>query len=553
MKKSLSAIIVALQITLGSFFNIAMATAADAPALVPLPMEMKSLSGNFELKPNTAILVDKDSADAMNVGRQLAERIKTSAGLDLKISTTDSEGKQSGAIRITSKNANASLGAEGYRLEVAPDGIVIVGKDGPGMFYGIQTLMQLLPPQVFSPTKVTDSIAWTIPAVEIKDQPRFRWRGMMLDESRHFFNKEEVKNFLDLMAEHKLNTFHWHLVDDNGWRIEIKRYPKLTEVSGWRKGIDFGLDPKASTAYDKDGRYGGFFTQNDVRELLAYAKARYITIVPEIELPGHSAAALTAYPEFSCFGGPYDCDSNRMGIYCIGNDTTFEFLENVLSEVIDLFPGKYIHIGGDEVDKSNWEKCPKCQDRIKQEKLNNVNELQSYCIKRIEKFLNSKGRTLIGWDEILEGGLAPNATVMSWRNVEAGRDSANSGHDVVMTPTSHCYFDYLQATAGEPRGIGGFIPLQKVYEFEPVVPGIATDKAKHVMGAAGNLWSEFFPNYAHVQYMAYPRACAMAELTWTNPKLKNWDDFKHRLETQLERLKVQGVNYRAPKKDDPGF
>ena len=421
------------------------------------------------------------------------------------------------------------------------------------MFYGMQTLLQLLPPQVFSPAKVEAPVAWTVPAVEIKDQPRFRWRGLLLDVSRHFFNKQEIKNFLDLMGQHKLNTFHFHLVDDNGWRVEIKRYPKLTEVGAWRKGIDFGLNPKDSTAYGKDGQYGGYYTQDDIRELVAYAQARYITIVPEIEMPGHSGAALSAYPEFSCFGGPYDCDGGPMGIYCAGNDAAFEFLQNILAETIELFPGTYIHIGGDEVDQSGWTKCPKCQERIKHEGLKDEHELQSYFVKRIERFLNQKGRTLIGWDEILEGGLAPNATVMTWRNIESGIVAANAGHNVVMTPTSNCYLDYYQAKEGEPRGIGGFVPLKTVYDFEPLPPQVAADKAQHVIGAGGNLWSEFFPNYAHVQYMAYPRACAMAEVTWTDPKRKNWDDFKRRLEMELERLKVQGVHYRALKQHDPGY
>jgi hexosaminidase len=531
-----------------------MVNADDNLTLVPQPLEVKSGSGAFEFKPDTAIIVDKGSADAMNVGKQLAERLRAGTGLELKVSTADKSETQSNAIRISTLGANSPLGAEGYTLDVAPNGVSIAGGGGPGMFYGMQTLLQLMPPQVFSPEKAKAPTAWTVPAVQIKDQPRFRWRGLLLDVSRHFFNKQEIENFLDLMAQHKLNTFHWHLSDDNGWRIEIKKYPKLTEIGAWRKGINFGLDPKAGTAYGKDGQYGGFYTQEDIREIVAYAQARYITIVPEIDMPGHSAAALSAYPEFSCFGGPYDRDSGAMGIYCPGNDEAFTFAENILSEINDLFPGKYLHVGGDEVDKSNWTKCPKCQDRIKSEGLKDVNELQSYFIKRIEKFVNQKGRTLIGWDEILEGGLAPNAAVMSWRGVEGGIVAANAGHDVVMTPGTHCYLDHYQAKADEPRAIGGFSPLQHVYSYEPIPAGISPDKAGHVLGAGGNLWSEFFPNYAHVQYMAYPRACAIAEVTWTDPKLKNWDDFKRRMETQFERLKIQGVNYRAPKKQsDPGY
>jgi hexosaminidase len=528
--------------------------AADSLALVPQPREVKIETGLFQIKPDTKIIVDKDSADAANVGKQLAERIRTATGMDLKVSTGDKPGMQTGTIFITSIASDASLGSEGYRLEVAPDGVVITGKDGPGMFYGMQTLLQLLPVEIFSPARVEKYIALKIPAVKIADQPRFHWRGLMLDVSRHFFNKQEIKNFLDLMAQQKLNTFHWHLSDDPGWRIEIKKYPKLTEIGAWRKEICFGLDPKAGTAYDADGRYGGFYTQDDIREIVAYAKDRYITIVPEIDMPGHSAGALVGYPEFSCFGGPYNCDSGVMAIYCPGNDEAFAFAENILGELIQLFPGKYIHIGGDEVDKNNWTKCPKCQERMKKEGLKDVNELQSYFIKRIEKYINAQGRTMIGWDEILEGGLAPNATVMSWRGVEGGITAANAGHDVVMTPGTHCYLDHYQAKEGEPKAIGGYSPLQHVYSYEPIPSAIAPDKVGHVLGAGGNLWSEFFPNYAQVQYMAYPRACAIAEVTWTEAKQKNWDDFKRRMETQFERLKVQRVNYRAPKKQvDPGY
>ena len=349
---------------------------------------------------------------------------------------------------MTAHGADLLLGREGYQLDVTPSGVLIRGGGAAGMFYGTQTLLQLLPPRVFSAAKVQEPVAWTVPAVRIKDRPRFVWRGLLLDVARHFFSKEELKNFIDLMAQHKLNTLQIHFTDDQGWRLEIKRYPKLAEVGGWRKSIGFGLAAKDGTAYGKDGRYGGFYTQDDIRELVAYAKARYVTIVPEIEMPGHSGAALSAYPEYSCFGGPYDRDSGPMGIYCPGNDAAFTFLQNVLSEVIGLFPGKYIHIGGDEVDQGNWTRCPKCKARIKQEGLKNEHELQSYFVKRVERHINAQGRTLIGWDEILEGGLAPNATVMSWRGIEGGVTAAKAGHDVIMTPTSNCYLDYLSGEGG---------------------------------------------------------------------------------------------------------
>lgn len=518
-------------------------------ALVPQPSHTVRRAGAFVLTKDTTILIDKDSADAANVSKQLAERINRSTGLNLNVSPSDAVGVVHNAFLLTTKNADAALGAEGYTLEATPDGVMIRATDGPGLFYGTQTLLQLLPPQVFSPTKVKESVNWSIPAVKIDDQPSFRWRGLMLDVSRHFFNKDEVKNFIDLMAQHKMNTFHWHLSDDPGWRVEIKRYPKLTEVGAWRKEILYGFDPKDSTAWGPDGRYGGFYTQDDIREIVAYAKARHITIVPEIDMPGHSGSALAAYPEYTCTG-KHDGPNEQMAVYCTGNDAAFEFIEGVLTELLDLFPSKYIHIGGDEVDKAHWKKCEKCQARIRKEGLKNENELESYFIRRLEKFLNAHHRTLIGWDEILEGGLAPNATVMSWRGLEGGIAAAEAGHDVVMTPMSHCYFDYYQAKGAEPRAIGGFLPLSLVYSYEPIPAMLAGDKAKHVLGAGGNLWTEFVPNYAHAQYMTYPRACAMAEVNWTDPQQKNWDDFRSRLDTHLQRLKAQGVNYRQPRQTD---
>ena len=576
---------------LGTAGQASSGTLREPAALIPQPRSIQPLAGRFILDEKTAIVVDKNSAGGMSIGKQLAERIRRGTGLDLPVSCAAVEtniGPLPGTIRITTRAASAMgsaraagttalakpvppmlakpvapmlakpvaperPGSEGYVLEVVPDGVRITGSDAAGMFYGTQTLLQLLPPQVFGRSKAQGPIQWTIPAVSIHDRPRFHWRGLLLDVARHFFTKEEVKNFLDLMAEHKLNTLQLHLTDDQGWRVEIKRYPKLTEEAAWRKSIGFGLNAKDSTAYRADGRYGGFYTQEDVRELVAYARARYITIVPEIEMPGHSGGALSAYPELSCFGGPYNRDGGGMGIYCPGNDRAFDFLQDVLAEVIDLFPGTYIHIGGDEVGKQQWKRCPKCQARIKQEGLKDEHELQSYFVRRIERFINSRGRTLIGWDEILEGGLAPKATVMSWRSIESAVVAAEAGHDVVMTPTSNCYFDYCQAKTGEPRAIGGFLPLQPVYGFDPMPAKISPEKAHHILGAGGTLWSEFFPNYAHVQYMTYPRACAMAEVTWTDPQRKNWDDFKRRLEVHLQRLKAQGVRYRPPSGDDPGY
>jgi hexosaminidase len=370
---------------------------------------------------------------------------------------------------------------------------------------------------------------------------------MHLDVGRHFFDKEFVKRYIDLIALHKMNTFHIHLTDDQGWRIEIKKYPRLTEIGSKRKE-----SPMIGNRKKGDGTpYRGFFTQDDIREIVEYARKRYITVVPELEMPGHSLGALAAYPELSCTGGPHEV-MTRWGVfedvYCAGNDKVFEFMEDVLTEVIELFPGEYIHIGGDECPKARWEKCPKCQARIKKEGLKDEHELQSYFVKRIEKFLNSKGRRLIGWDEILEGGLAPNASVMSWRGTEGGIAAARSGHDVVMSPTTHCYFDYYQSKnrKQEPEAIGGFLPLDIVYSFEPVPAELAPEQRKHVIGAQGNVWTEYIHTPSDVEYMALPRMCALAEVVWTPAELKDWDDFRDRLDRFAERLDAMGVNYRKP-------
>jgi hexosaminidase len=344
-----------------------------------------------------------------------------------------------------------------------------------------------------------------------------------------------------------MNTFHWHLVDDQGWRIEIKKYPKLTEVGAWRKEIGFKLDPKASTAYGPDGRYGGFYTQDDIREVVAYAQARHITIVPEIEMPGHSSAALAAYPEYSCTGGPFNTDMSGgvfKGVYCAGNDKTFEFVQDVLTEVIQLFPGKFIHIGGDEVPKENWTNCVKCVKRMNDEGLKTGHELQSYFTRRVEKIISAQGRALIGWSEISEGGLAQNAAVMDW--IGGAVEAASAGHDVVMSPHNNCYFDHYQSTnhSTEPYAIGGYLPLNKVYAYEPMPAKLDAQYQSHILGAQGNVWTEYMPNFHHIEYMIFPRACALAEVTWSPKEARNWEDFMLRLEINCRRLDQLGVNYR---------
>jgi hexosaminidase len=390
--------------------------------------------------------------------------------------------------------------------------------------------------------------------VHIEDQPRFAWRGFLLDVGRHFFTKAEIKQLLDLMALHKLNIFHWHLTDDQGWRLEIKKYPRLTGIGAWRKNIGFGLDPKAGTAYGPDGRYGGYYTQADVRELVAYADSRHITIVPEIEMPGHASAALAAYPQFSCFGGAYSTDEGALpGVFCAGKDETFELLQNVLTEVCQLFPGKYIHIGGDEVSPENWKKCPKCQARERQEGLKNEHELESYFIRRIEKFLNAHGRTLVGWSEIREGGLAQNATIMDW--IGGAVESAREGHDVVMTPTAHCYLDYYQSTnkeTAEPKAIGGYLPLSQVYAFEPVPANLEPQFRSHIIGAQASLWTEYIASLKHAEYMTLPRLSAFAEVAWSQSDSRNSDDFMRRLRVQVRRFDQLGVNYRRVSLDLSG-
>ncbi|MFZ1934063.1 MAG: beta-N-acetylhexosaminidase [Thermoguttaceae bacterium] len=517
------------------------AAQAETPiALVPKPLHVERTPGEFVLSGDTVILVDKDSSDAATVGKLLAERLRRSTGFPMAVKQYDGTAATRGAIVLTNKMEKdaSALGPEGYMLVATPERVIIAAAGGPGLFYGTQTLLQLLPPQVFSPAKIEANVAWTLPAVQIEDKPRFRWRGLLLDVARHFFNKREIENFIDLMAEHKLNTLQLHLTDNEGWRIEIKRYSKLTGLSAWRTD-----DPFLGTKYPANKPYGGFFTHDEMREIVAYAQARYVNVVPEIEMPAHAGGALAAYPELSCTGKP-------AGEFCPGNDATYQFLEGVLAEVLQVFPSKYIHVGGDEASRGDWKTCAKCQARMKREGLKNDSELQSYFIRRIEWFLNAHGRTLIGWDEILEGGVAPNATVMSWRSMEGGVTAANAGHDVVMTPTTNCYFDYPQAKTGEPRGWGNVLPLKTVYALEPVPAVLPADKVIHILGAGGNMWTEVVPDYAQAQYMVYPRACALAEVTWSDAKQKNWRDFRNRLDVQLQRLKAQRVNYRRPRAED---
>jgi len=517
----------------------------DVLALVPQPVSVQRGPGTFTLDAQTRVLTEREGAATRAGAETFVNMARPSTGLPLPLSVLEGE-KPANAVLFTRTGADAALGVEGYTLEVSASGAVVRSVGPEGFLHGAETLLQLFPPELFARTAQT-GVAWSAPGVLIRDQPRFSWRGLLLDVSRHFMTKDEVERILDQMALHKLNVFHWHLVDDHGWRIEIKAFPKLTEIGAWRGAIGFGLDAKASTAYDKAGRYGGFYTQDEIREVVAYAAARGITIVPEIEMPGHSVAALAAYPEYSCGGGPFDVNvpaGVHSGIYCPGNEATFSFLQDVLKEVFALFPGTFVHLGGDEVPRGEWTACERCKKRMKDEKLGDPAELQSWFLKRIEKFVNAQGKRVIGWDEILEGGLAPNAAVMSWRGTDGGLAAARAGHDVVMCPNESLYLDHYQAQGGEPLAIGGFTPLEEVYRYEPIPEGLSAAQAKHVLGAQGNLWTEYVPNAAHAEYMLWPRACAVAEVCWSPREQRDLAGFEQRMVIHKRRLGLSGVHYR---------
>ena len=467
-------------------------------------------------------------------------------GFAFKTNVTDSSGKDlEGYLKeiITFNDAASSQiqlivdskfsSKEGYSLLIDNNGITIKASDYGGAFYAIQTLEQLL--------EYNSDNGTTLPYIEIEDQPRFAYRGFMLDVSRHFFPLDFVKKQIDLMAHYKLNTFHWHLTDGPGWRLEIKQYPELTNIGAWRTHKtwkEWWASPRKYVEEGSKGAYGGYYTQQEARELIEYAAKKNITVIPEIEMPGHSEEVMAIYPHLSCTGTPYTSSE-----FCIGNEDTFIFIENVLDEVIDLFPSEYIHIGGDEASREHWKKCSKCQARIKSEGLENENELQSYLIKRVEKYLNSKGRRLLGWDEILEGGLAPDATVMSWRGKEGGIRAVKSGHQAIMTPGEFCYFDSYQANPDtQPEAIGGFLPLEKVYSYNPIPDSLTATEAHRILGVQANLWVEYVPTKEHVEHMVWPRLIALAEVAWTQPQYKDWDNFKLRTNNAIEVLQRKGYN-----------
>ncbi|MFK7950482.1 MAG: family 20 glycosylhydrolase [Saprospiraceae bacterium] len=517
--------------------------------LIPFPIELIAKNGSFELNKDTKIVTEKA---AENIAQRFIEKVKKATDFDLafvypETSTTNDRTRNCIIFEIDESIEHY----EGYTLSVSNDRILAKAKTENGLFYAMQTLRQLLPTefsgqaQKFESKEVTKAKSWKIPAVEIADEPRFKYRGTHLDVARHFFDVETVKEFIDQLAYHKINHFHWHLTEDQGWRIEIKQYPKLTEVSSKRKQTLVGHYNDQPHQFDGK-EYGGFYTQEEIKEVVAYAAKNYITVVPEIEMPGHAQAVFAAYPELSC-------EPNRQfevmqiwgisdNVYC-PTEATFEFLENVIDEVVELFPGQYIHIGGDECPKTKWKESAFCQALIKEKGLKDEHGLQSYFIQRMEKYINSKGKKIIGWDEILEGGLAPNATVMSWRGMEGGIEAAKQKHDVIMTPTSHCYLDYYQSThADEPLAIGGFLPLKKVYEFEPIPEDLTEAESKYILGTQVNLWTEYIPTKEKLHYMAFPRLCALSEVAWSAKKVKNFDKFIPRITTHIERLQLMGIN-----------
>ncbi|MBK3518095.1 glycoside hydrolase family 20 protein [Carboxylicivirga marina] len=508
--------------------------------LIPFPNQINYNSGSFIFSEQTPIVIEEQS---LRPGVEVfVEKVEHHGGHPLSI-------KEGGVVNnAISVSYNHQLNEEEYKLDVQSNGVSIEAANSRGVFYALQTFLQLCPNDILSESD-KKKFNYSIANVSIQDNPQFKWRGMMLDVSRHFFTKDEVKEMIDYLAFHKINVFHWHLVDDQGWRIEIKKYPKLTEVGAWRVDReDLPWDSRPPMKPGEKATYGGFYTQEDIKEVVAYAKKRFVTVVPEIEMPGHTTSSLAAYPEYSCTGGPFNVMPGGLwpitDIYCAGNDDTFSFIEDILTEVMALFPSKYIHIGGDEANKAEWEKCSKCQARIKEEKLADEHALQSYFITRVEQFLSANNRTLIGWDEILEGGLAPNATVMSWRGFKGGIEAANSGHNVIMSPTSHCYFDYYQGPIDtEPVAFNGFIPLKKVYEFDPIPAELSEENARFILGGQGNLWTEKVPDKAHMQYMTFPRMAAMAEVLWTSEQSRDWDSFSQRLKAMTLSYDVMGLNY----------
>ena len=523
----------------------AICSAAERPrelvSVIPQPVSVEFDDGYFQIGPETRIIAENEAVAAAS---KLIDAL--APAMDLRLNLADASKRRAGSIALELEENLTKLGDEGYTLRVTPRRILIRAKEPAGLFYGIQTLLQLLPAQVFSKTKAED-VEWKLPCVRITDYPRFQWRGLLVDPARHFIPKHDLMRFIDIMALHKFNSLQVHLTDDQGWRIEIKRYTKLTETGAW---MDFTTMRKGEGEEAGDKRPGGFYSQDDIREIVQYAAERYINIVPEIEMPAHTGAAIISYPEIGLY--PEKLSALPAEKRWVANERvlaprpkTVAFMQGVLIEVMELFPSRYIHIGGDEANIEYWKKSEEMQAQERRLGLKDEAELHSWFIRQMDSFLSSHGRCLVGWDEILQGGLAPGATVMSWRGQQGGITAANAGHDVVMAPTSHTYFDYYQGPSDkEPLAIGGDLPLEKVYGLEPVPQGIAPDKAGHVLGVQGQLWGEFISNTPHLEYMAYPRAAALAEVGWSPKTARNYENFLARLGRHLNRLDAAGVNYR---------
>ncbi len=498
-----------------------------AQSVIPIPLRMEQGSGTFLFTGDTKLYTNLKGEEK----KMLMDYLET---LPIHFKNGKKQTKDN-VVSLMITKANPQLSSpESYTLEVTPHKITVQATSGAGLFYGVQTLLQMAQPAMEG--------AWSVQATTIQDSPRFEYRGLMLDVSRHFRSKEFVKKQIDALAYYKLNRLHLHLTDAAGWRIEIKKYPLLTELAAWRPEANWkrwwNEGGRKYCRFDAPGASGGYYTQDDIRELVNYARERHITIIPEIEMPAHSEEVLTAYPELSCSGEPY-----KNADFCVGNEKTFTFLEDVLTEVMELFPSQYIHVGGDEAGKAAWKTCPKCQKRMKDEQLDNVDELQSYLIHRVEVFLNAHGRKLLGWDEILQGGLAPNATVMSWRGEQGGIDAVKSGHQAIMTPGSHCYIDsYQDAPYSQPEAIGGYLPLEKVYSYNPIPASLTPDEAKLIYGVQANLWAEYIQTDEHCEYMIYPRILALAEVAWSAPERKSWTDFRPRALKAVGYLQSKGYH-----------
>jgi hexosaminidase len=537
----------------------------QAPAIIPEPVEWRAGQGVFSLNPSSSVSVSADDPQLNSIAEQLARQLRQATGFPVPVRAGGIQSRNVGNILLSlNKDKDAAIGQEGYRMSIQPAMVTISANSAAGLFYGVQSFLQVLPKDIDRRTATT-AVAWEVPAMDILDYPRFGWRGLMLDVSRHFFSKDEVKAFIDEMVRYKFNVLHWHLTDDEGWRIEIKSYPNLTKKGAWnaRRVGTFGNFTPPSADEPRD--YGGFYTQEDIREVVRYASERFVNILPEIDVPGHSLATIASYPELSCTPGAekYVVRSGEKimnwhsggftalvdNTLCPANEKVYTFLDKVFTEVAALFPFAYIHMGGDECAKNFWEKNPQILDLMKREKLKDMHEVQSYFVKRVSAIIQSKGKKMIGWDEILEGGLAPNAAVMSWRGMKGGIEAAKMGHEVVMSPTTYAYLDYMQSDAIVEPPVYASLRLKKAYEFEPVPEGV---DPKFIKGGQGNIWSEQLYTVRHMQYMVWPRALAIAEVVWSPKSARNWNRFAHKVEAQFDRLDIRQVKY-ARAMFDPVF